>query len=84
MTTIRIKGPHSVKLVINDGDPDTPAMVYGTINGRQHSSTYHCALDNGIDDAIDLTASQLAELETHEDAVNAAYATARANHPEYN
>lgn len=81
--THSIPGPHGVRLEIDDSDPHTPAMVYGRRNGRNYSSTYHCALDNGIEDEIDLTREQLEALEGHADAVDAAYTKARAGHPDY-
>ncbi len=81
--TIHISGPHDIRLVLDEADPYTPAMVCGTFRGRKYSSTYDCAMDNGIEGMFDLTPAQYRELDKHRGAVDAAYDKARADHPDY-
>lgn len=88
MTEKRIEnGPEGIQLVIDTSDSDTPAMVYS--KKEKHSSTFHCATDNGVlagngrEGDYELSQEQLAWLETFTDDVDEAYTTARAGMPEY-
>lgn len=72
----------TLRLVIDTDDAATPAMVYS--NGGKFSSTYDCAVDNAcVDDAYELDSYELAWLEGYRDQVDAAYTTARHDHPDY-
>jgi len=67
-----------VTLELDTEDPDTPAMVYV---GKE-SATYHCAVDTGVVETyrtVDLTDSELAWLDSHMDAVDEAFDTARSD-----
>lgn len=81
--TIRIPGPNSIRLVLDATNAHTPAMVYGRTGGREYSATYSCAMDNGIEEMIELTRAQAEMLATYEDEVDALTTKARAGHPDY-
>ncbi len=74
-------GPDGLKLIIDDTDSDTPAIVDG---GKGGTATYDCAVATGeLHEGGVLTKAQLAWLAPFENEVAEAYCTARAGMPEY-
>jgi hypothetical protein len=78
MPTLRNLG---IKLVINDADEHTPAMVYAGPRDS-YSASFDCATGEGElmgsrGDVYTLTAAQVAWLESKQDHVEEAFAQAR-------
>jgi len=83
----KVPGPNNVILVIDLEDADTPAMIFAG-KAKQwsrdglgpFSSTYHCAVGEGVvDDQVVLTSAQMDFLESErvEAIVETAYEVAR-------
>ncbi len=85
MKTIPIS--RRVWLEIDLSDSATPALVVGRLGDDEiHTATWNCAVDTGClgdNDDLVLDARELAALEALEGEVDAAYASARADDPEY-
>ncbi len=81
----KVVGPDGVTLVLDHEDFATPAMVY--IKGKSDASaTWDCAVDNGELMGMfptPLTEEQINWLNGYADAVETAYASARAGMREY-
>ena len=82
-----LTGPNGIKLVLDHGDADTPAMVYN--RDESASASYDCAVGSGAlmhDSGTDiiLTNAQVGWLDDQINAVETAFGIARKDHPEYN
>jgi hypothetical protein len=82
-------GPDGLRLELDGGDPDTPAMVYLKTPRGEASATFQCAYEGGVLTTSDCTefelnARQVLFLEGFEDQVDAVFNEARAGLPEYN
>ncbi len=77
------EGPDNVKLIIDVGDPDTPAIV--GLAGA--TATWDCAVNTGeltgFRESVFLGPVQIAWLQTFRMEVDEAYNTARAGMKEY-
>jgi len=81
-----LAGPKGIKLVLDHGDSDTPAMVYSR-NGKT-SASWDCATGTGEmngcgGEYTELSQDQIDWLNEQENEVEQAYSVARKNHPEY-